>query len=400
MRLLVAPLLLLAASLAFAQADVENARRTVAAIEQLLRQRPDDGTLSFWLSRFRSVAGDKDGAVEAMRTAGEKADGLLPGRRDFAGVWDDPRFQIVRTAMEARLPRLDYAPIAFELQDRTLIPEGIAYDAPSRSFFIGSIMVRKIVRVQEDGGVSDFAGPGSDLDAVLGIAVDSPRRILYAVSTSALTAAGEKNRRNAVLAYDVDSRRLLRRYDVPDAQQLNDVTIAPGGRVFATDSASGAVYELPVKVPGPARTVVPAGQIRGANGIAASPDGKRLWVAHSTGIAIVDLGDGTWKRLENRTRECVAAIDGLYSVGGELIGVQNATNPGRVIRMRLAGDAIVDVRTMLSHHHSSLYEPTTAAVTDHGLFLLAATGVTHFNREGLVENPGDVPKPTVLRIPF
>jgi hypothetical protein len=172
--------------------------------------------------------------------------------------------------------------------------------------------------------------------------------------------------------------------------------------VFATDSASGAVFEISVKGPGPTRAIVAAGQLPGSNGLAASPDGKRLYVAHSTRIAVVDLQTGAVKPLENRTRETVAAIDGLYQWRGELIGVQNVTTPGRVIRMTLSsdGDAITGVKTVLSHHHAMLNEPTTAAPTDHGLFLLAATGVGHYNRQGLVEHPETVPKPTVLRLSF
>jgi len=195
---------------------------------------------------------------------------------------------------------------------------------------------------------------------------------------------------------------MLNRFEVPGAKQLNDVTVAPGGRVFTTDSASGAVFEVAVKGPGPTRTLVPADTLRGSNGLAASPDAKRLFIAHATGIAVVDLATGDVKRVENRTRETVAAIDGLYEWRGELIGVQNVTNPGRVIRMRLSpqGDAIVSVRTMLSHHHAALAEPTTAVPTDHGLFVLAATGVGHYNRQGLVDHPETLPRPTVVRVPL
>src|SRR5690606_32187215 len=110
--------------------------------------------------------------------------------------------------------------------------------------------------------------------------------------TSALTEAGRKERRNEVVAFDIDSRRLLQRHAVPSAQQLNDVAIAPGGRVFASDSASGAIYEIAVKGPGPARELVPPGKLGFSNGLAASPDGKRLYVAHSTGLGRVDIATG------------------------------------------------------------------------------------------------------------
>jgi SMP-30/gluconolaconase/LRE-like protein len=402
MRILAAALAAALSLSALGQQDVEDARRGVAAVERLLEQRPGDPTLWFYLARFQAQAGDTAASVSALQRVAEQGEGFMPRREDFARAWDDPAFQSVLGRIEAKLPRLDYAPTAFELDDAGLVPEGIAYDAASRSFFVGSIAQRKVVRVSEDGAAGDFAVTGGGLDAVLGLAMDSPRRLLYVVSTSGITAQGAERLRNAVLAYDVDTRKLMQRYDVPEARQLNDVAVAPGGRVFATDSGNGAVYEIAVKGPGPSRIVLPAGQLRGSNGLAASPDGKRLYVAHSTGIAVIDLAAGAVKRVDNRTRENVAAIDGLYQWRGELIGVQNGTNPGRVIRITLSrdGEAITQVKTLLSHHHNRLDEPTTLAVTDHGFFLLAATGVAHFGRDGRIDHPESMPKPTILRIPL
>jgi hypothetical protein len=406
MRLSLLIALLLAALPALAQQapDVAAARRTIEAIEGLLKQRPGDANLYFYLARFKADVGDKPGAVAALEKVHELGEGYLPTREfGFAAIWDHPPFQAARAKLEAKLPRLDYAPAAFRLQDRTLIPEGIAHDPHSGRFYVGSIAHRKVLQVEPDGTTTELAGLTAKLDEILGLALDVPRRILYVVSTSALTAKGEKDRRNAIVSFDVDSRRLLRRYDVAGAQQLNDVAVAPGGRVFASDSGSGAIYEIGIKDPGPpARELVPAGRIRGTNGLAASPDGKRLHVAHSTGLAMVEIASGEVKRVENRTRENIGAIDGLYQWQGQLIGVQNVTNPGRVVLITLSpdGTAVTDVKTMLSHHHNALFEPTTGAVGRDSFFLLAATAVTRYNREGVIERPESLPEPTVLRIPL
>jgi len=401
MRLLLAALLL-AVLPAVAQQDAENARRTIAAVEKLLQQRPADATLWFFLARSHARLGDAPACVAALEKVNELGEGFLPPRGDFAKVWEDAAFQAVRRKLEARLPTLDYAPTAFEIEDRALMPEGIAYDAPSRSFFIGSVH-RRVLRLGPDNAAaSEFAGTGAGLDAVLGLAVDAPRRVLYAVSTSALTTEGRRNRRNAVVAFDVDSRKLLHRYDVPAAMQLNDVTVALGGRVFASDSASGAVYEIAVKGPGPAREVLAPGSVGGANGLAASPGGDRLYVAHSTGLAVIDIADGSVKRVDNRTRETVAAIDGLYQWQGQLIGVQNVTTPGRVILMTLSpdGGSVTRVTTMLSHHHNALDEPTTGAIAGDNFYLLAATGISRYNADGRIDDPATAPTPRVVRIPL
>ncbi|MGZ5583861.1 MAG: SMP-30/gluconolactonase/LRE family protein [Usitatibacter sp.] len=358
-----------------------------------------DAARSFFKARSLCKSGDIPGCVAALEDADRLGDGMLPPHADgFEKAWNDPAFQRVRAHMEARLPRLDFAPNAIEIDDRRLIPEGIAWDAASGAFFIGSTTQGRIVRVGFGNALSEFAPRQEGLDCVLGLAVDAPRRLLYAVSTSAPTARGRERRLNAIVAWDIDKHRLVRRVEVPDAQQLNDVTVAIGGRVFASDSASGAIFEIPRE--GPARTLVAADKLRGSNGLAASPDGKRLYVAHSTGLALVDPSTGNVQRVANTTRESIAAIDGLYDSQGELIGVQNVTTPGRVIAIALSrdGTTVTRVRTLLSHHHNVLDEPTTGAVTDHGFFLLAATGVRHLNDNGTIDDPDTVPRPTVVRV--
>ena len=398
MRALLFVAALAAAIPAFSQ-DAEQVKRGIAAVEATLAKRPDDPTLYFFLARYRAAQGDAKACVDALTKVNQLGDGFLPAKQlGFEKVWGDAPFQALRAKMEARLPRLDYAPIAVQLEDNGLLPEGMAYDAPSQSFFLGSVAKHKIVHVDADGVATDFTNPQAELDPVLGVAVDSPRRKLYAVSTSAMTAEGRKNRRNAIVVFDVDTRAFLRRVDIPDAVQLNDVAVAPGGRVFTTDSGSGAVYEVGDGTT--ARQILAPGITPGSNGLAASPDAKKLYVAHNTGLAVIDLATGEARRLNNATRENVAAIDGLYQWHGQLVGVQNITTPGRVILISLSsdGETIVKVNTLLSHHHNVLDEPTTGAPSDKGFFLLAATGLGHYDDEGKVDDPAAVPKPTIVRV--
>jgi hypothetical protein len=85
-----------------------------------------------------------------------------------------------------------------------------------------------------------------------------------------------------------------------------------------------------------------------------------------------------------------------------LVGVQNVTTPGRVIRIQLSADGttVRAVKTLLSHHHNALDEPTTLAIAGSNFYLLAATGVSRFGADGIIADPDTVPRPTILRIPF
>ncbi|HEX4665579.1 MAG TPA: hypothetical protein VH207_03185 [Chthoniobacterales bacterium] len=72
--------------------------------------------------------------------------------------------------------------------------------------------------------------------------------------------------------------------------------------------------------------------MRGANGIALAPDGT-LYVTLSTGIARVEPASGEPTRLPQPETVVTGRIDGLYWHEGDLLGIQNSTNPGRVIRI-------------------------------------------------------------------
>src|SRR5690242_16597847 len=62
--------------------------------------------------------------------------------------------------------------IAFRIPEKELIPEGITYDAATRTFFVSSINRRKIVKVDEQKRTSDFVSSSQDgIGEVLGLKV-------------------------------------------------------------------------------------------------------------------------------------------------------------------------------------------------------------------------------------
>jgi hypothetical protein len=199
-----APLLALllalgAMSLAHA-ADVPPPPSPVAALEQALAARPDDAVLAFFVALFRSRAGDRDGALDALEQALRHGDGLLPSDATFDALKGDARFERLQARFAKRLPARTDGRVAFTLKERMLVPEGIAYDPVDRAFYVGSIAKRAIYRLGRNGALLPLSRPHDGVDEVLGLAVDASARRLYAVSTRALTDAGRQSPRNAVLA--------------------------------------------------------------------------------------------------------------------------------------------------------------------------------------------------------
>lgn len=368
-------------------------------IRERLKTRPNDPTLHYYLAMAEFAEGDRAGGLAALERVASIGRGFLPVRdMGFASVWDDPAFQKIRARLERKLPKVTVAREAFTL-DRRLIPEGIAHDPESHSYFVGSIAAAKIVRIDAQGTASDFSSPG-ELKQVLGLAIDPARRQLHAVSTSLLGTPDSTS--NQVVTYDLATGTRVRTIAVPAAAQLNDVAVGPGGDLYVTDTRAGGVFRIGAQG-GPVDTVVAPPSIPGVNGIALAADGKAFYLAHSTGIARLELASGELlPRIEIPAGETVGAIDGLYVDGNALIGIQNVTNPGRVIRLPLRADGkgAVRVETLLSHHHPAIDEPTTGAIVGRSFALLATTQVARFTPEGTITSPETLKRPVVLLVPL
>jgi len=377
--------------------DSNSVTRTrLERIQSLRKERPNDGVLIFYEAITRIDLGDRDAAFALLRTLQRRKLGLVPVRdAGFEAVWNDPEFQKIREKLANEEARTPDAPVAFRLADPKLIPEGIAYDPKQDRFLIGSVAQKKIVSANRKGEVKDFSKAEDSLDCVLGLFVDVAHEQLYAVSTNGFLDEVQKQRRNAVVCYDLKNGLRVNRYDAPDANQLNDLTIAADGTIYATDSASGTLFR---KTPAE-KTLTPfgaKGTLPGANGITLGADGK-LYVAISTGIARIDRSTGTPTRLPQPDTVVTGGCDGLYCDRGDLVGIQNVTNPGRVIRIALAnqGTRISGIAVLQSHHHPEFAEPTTGAMAADALYVIANSYVGHFQPNGSIKDPGQL-KPTAI----
>ena len=377
------------------------ARASLERIRALRTQRPGDGLLAYYQAVTHLALGERDAALAELRSLFGRRLGIVPAPgTGFDSIWTDPEFQSVRERLAGEEPRTADAPLSFRLGDPRLIPEGIAWDAARRRFLVGSIAQRKIVAIDRRGKVRDFSRVEDGLDTVLGLAVDARRRRVYAVSTNGFEDSARTSRRNAVLVYDLGRGRRVARHDVPEALQLNDLAIAADGTLYVSDSEAGSLFRMR---PGEHRFALfgTAGAARGANGVAVAPDGT-VYVTLSTGIGRVEAADGRLVRLPQPDSVVSGGIDGLYWHEGDLIGVQNSTNPGRVIRLRLAdgGRRIDGLVVLQSHHHPAFVEPTTGAIAGGAIHVLANTYVGRYQPDGSVRDAATLRPTTVLAVPL
>lgn len=396
-------LLALCASLlapcAFAQDKPDPNQQVIAEISGLLKQRPDDPTLHYYLAMFQARTQQAAAAAASLRKVAELGEGFYPVEEfGFGTIATDAGYQAARDALGKLLPRIDGAPVAFRLADKRMIPEGIAFDPEGQHFYIGSLSGRGIVRVSMSGQQEQFSRRGDGLKQILGIAIDPQRRALYAVSNSLPDKMGK--RISTVARYDLATGKYMGKVRAPKARMLNDIAISPNGDLYVSDTEGGTVWHLPaggVKF----KAIVPLASQEGANGIAMTSDGSTLYLAHSTGIAKIDVASAKVVQLALPARETAGAIDGLYLHQGDLVGIQNVTNPGRVVRFKLKdnGSAVAAVETLQSHHNPAFVQPTTGAIAGDALYVLGTTQISQYE-DGKIKDEARLLPPAVVRVPL
>jgi streptogramin lyase len=220
---------------------------------------------------------------------------------------------------------------------------------------------------------------------------------LWVASTNAFWTAPQKTA--AVLAFDLRSGKPLASHTHPDAQSFNDLDVAPNGDLYVSDSLGGAVFRLPAD--GSAmQAVIAKGSLGYPNGVAVSGDGRHLFVAHGAGPVRLDLATRELLRLPRPADFSGLGIDGLYWRNGGLVGVQNVGTPGRVVRMELSPerDRITGWR-LLEAGHPEFDTPTTGALADGRMFVIANAQLRRMGEDGRVRDAAAVKPIVILELP-
>jgi sugar lactone lactonase YvrE len=327
---------------------------------------------------------------------------------DFAAVRDTPEFRPVLERIAALAKPVGHADLAFALADAQQIPEGIAFDPASGTWFVSSVHERKIVQRAADGAVSDFVAEGQDgLWAVLGLAVDAKRRRLWACTAAVPEMKGfdESLRgRSGVFEYDLATRKLLAKHLAPSdgrPHAIGDLAISPDGDVVASDSQGSAIYRAP-RGSDALDVLVPAGVFRSPQGMAFSTDGSRLYVAdYGGGLSIVDTKTKARRDVAAPDSVVTLGIDGLALRGREIVVTQNGIRPHRVSRLVLdeSGERITSGEILLMND-PRFSEPTLGTIVGDAFVFVANSQWGAFDDEGRLKAPAELRPPAILSVPL
>src|SRR5581483_10816389 len=188
------------------------------------------------LAKVEASLGNRDAGMQWLSLYSKT--GLLLGdpAKDavFAPWKSDAEFAAIVDRLKSVAAPVTHSELFATLPEAEFIPEDIVFDARSNRFYISSVKRRKILSLSRDGHFADFA---SGLEwPVLALAVDSKQRRLWAT----ITAVDEG--KTALLKFDLDSGKLLKRYDPPEGKhEMGDMTLSPAGDAYVSDGL-GSVF--------------------------------------------------------------------------------------------------------------------------------------------------------------
>ena len=206
---------------------------------------------------------------------------------------------------------------------------------------------------------------------------------------------------------DANSGKVLRRFDpgTTGPAVLGDMCVTEDGTVYVTDSIGGGVYRLHGDLQTAKLEKIADGLFSPQTPVPAR-DGKRLFVADYTmGIAVIDLPrpmpSTKVNYLPHPENVAVVGLDGLYLSGDSLIGIQNGTEPARIMRLRLnPAQTEITGAEVIEQATERMGDPTHAVAVDGWFYVSANVGWSKVDDNTGKLRPGEkFTPPVLLRFP-
>ncbi|HYC52785.1 MAG TPA: hypothetical protein VEB19_16850 [Gemmatimonadaceae bacterium] len=315
-----------------------NARNALAILRSIQAEVAGHPNFTFLRAHAYGAAGILDSAeMDIRRLLRWDARYAQLALRDTSVAALRPRFRNIDSLAARDARPVNHASVWATINEPDLVAEGTAYDPATRSVLIGSLHKYKILAIGPDGAVSERVAPrAGGIHSIVGIHVDSVRGILWAASNPRFDAPDDSTP-SALFAFDARTGAFRQKLPVPagGARFINDITTAPDGTVFVTDSRAGRVWTAR---PGETalRDFGAIGPMLNPNGVTISTDGRVLFVSDVDHIRAHDLTNGHTWRLGVPDSLTVSGVDGLAFHEGSLIA-HHPLQFWRVARYHLDG---------------------------------------------------------------
>jgi sugar lactone lactonase YvrE len=320
---------------AYQRKDYTAAKEATLAALDL---RPDSPRYLHNLAALCALTRDPASALDYLRQIA--ALGVAtPVERDpdLASLQGTPQFaKILHELANNRSPQGE-AEVVAELPGRTGIIEGIAFRDRTGDLFLGDVHHRCIWRRDRDGRIARFSAEDEQLLGILAIAIDEPRNTLWATMAAGPEMSGfapDMQGQTALAEFNLGTSELRRVISVPGdgrEHRLGDLFVASDGTIFLSDSKAPVVWQL---APGAEEMQKVAdsplfGSLQGL-----TVENRTLLIAdYLNGLFTIELATGNITALLPPKNTTLVGIDGLVTVPGGIVAIQNGVDPQRVIRV-------------------------------------------------------------------
>jgi hypothetical protein len=269
------------------------------------------------------------------------------------------------------------------------IPEGIEFDTTARRFLVGSLVDGTVYRLAPDGSLTPFV-VDPELVSSIGIEADEPRdRLLVADADRAVFDGGGPGLARLGV-YRLSTGEKIAMVDLgavagADDESVvfaNDVTVAPDGSVYLTDTWMNLIYRVDLDYEASVLYRFEPMTGLGLNGIVYHDGGYLIVVAiGGQGLLYkVPVDDPDAARPIQLSQPATGADGLVLTVDGRLIVVSNSTSSVMAYRSEDGWDSADLVGTARFDGQA-----TTGALVDDAVYVVEP----HFN---------DALPPVVLRV--
>jgi hypothetical protein len=371
-----------------------------------------------YLLRIASVETHLGNKAEALRWLEKYASmGLkygVAGDDDLKPLLADASFASIAQQMKERTKPVQKTEAVCALPLPDLMPEDLAFDQAGGTFVVSSIQHHTLYRVRlPKAGEAECALQEIPLEdqakrwPVLAVSADATRNLIWMTSCAMPGFGGfpkEDDGKTALFAIDGATGKVVRRFDLATGGPgvLGDMSVANDGTVYVSDSIGGGVYRVRGDVKTAALEKI-AGDFFSPQTPVLAADGKRLFIAdYSMGIAVVDLTlpnpAGQLSYLPHAEAIAVTGLDGLYLSGDSLLGIQNGTEPARIMRFHLnpAQTEIISGE-VVEQSTDRLGEPTHVTGLNGWFYVTANVGWNRIDDHGQLKPGEHFTAPLLLR---
>lgn len=340
---------------------------------------------------------------------------------DLKALLADEAGQKIAAEMKAHSQPVEKAQVVCTLPQADTMPEDITYlksadGKTAGSFIVSSVQHRTLYRValpKTGGKVTAKECTMQELPLpeeakrwpTMAVSADPKGKVLWMTANAVPEFTGfpkEDEGKTLLLEVDAESGKILHRYDpgTSGPAVLGDMSVADDGTVYVTDSIGGGVYRLRSRA---AKLEKIADGLFSPQTPVLARDGKRLIVAdYSMGIAVIDLASANSAAkvsyLPHPENVAVVGLDGLYLSGDSLIGIQNGTEPNRILRLQLNhAQTEITSAEVIEQATERMGDPTHAVAVDGWFYVSANVGWSKVEDNGKLKDGQKFTPPVLLR---